>query len=246
MYILFSSFGNDSCALIQYAVEQSLPNVTILYSDTGWAHPAWRSRIMSVVQKTPYKYVKLSSVGMVNLVRQKKAWPRHGMQFCTEHLKIKPALEWLDEHDPDKVATCMVGIRREESARRRSFPMWTEQSEKHGGRSLWAPLANYTSTQRDELLSHLGILPLSHRSLECYPCVNSNRAQLRLLAKERIDLIEKLEREMGLTSQGKPRTMFRPYHHQGATGIRQVVEWAHSEWGKYDATSDCDSGMCGD
>ena len=51
--------------------------------------------------------------------------------------------------------------------------------------------------------------------------------------------------DMGFTSKGNPRVMFRPYRHMGATGIREVVKWAHSSRGEYEPPSGCDSGMCG-
>jgi len=36
-YVIFASYGNDSIALIQWAHEHNLKNVTVAYSDTGWA-----------------------------------------------------------------------------------------------------------------------------------------------------------------------------------------------------------------
>jgi hypothetical protein len=72
---------------------------------------------------------------------------------------------------------------------------------------------------------------------------------MRLLTEDRIALIENLEKELGFTSKGKPRTMFRPYRHLGATGIREVHRWALSDRGKFKLHIGdghvCDSGMCG-
>jgi 3'-phosphoadenosine 5'-phosphosulfate sulfotransferase (PAPS reductase)/FAD synthetase len=36
-YVLCVSWGNDSVAMIQLALEMQLENVAILYNDTGWA-----------------------------------------------------------------------------------------------------------------------------------------------------------------------------------------------------------------
>lgn len=76
-----------------------------------------------------------------------------------------------------------------------------------------------------------------------------------------IAYVEKIENEMGVSPKtGKPKTMFRPYRHMGATGIREIIEWAKSEKGQYgkpddqltledfldDGTGqDCVSGWCG-
>jgi hypothetical protein len=88
--------------------------------------------------------------------------------------------------------------------------------------------------------------------MECFPCINSNRADLRLLAEDesRVAFIENLEAEMGHTSKGKPRTMFRPYRYMGATGIREIIRWAQSDPGKFDIDDGtggggCYSGQCG-
>lgn len=146
----------------------------------------------------------------------------------------------------------MVGIRRCESQNRANFPEWTESSEKHGGRELWAPLVRHDDSERNALISRSGLQVLPHRSMECFPCVCSNRDDLRMLANypERIKAIGELEKEMGHTSKGKPRTMFRPYRHGGAEYIEEVVKWANLSDGQYlpgmdDLFSTCDSGWCG-
>ena len=249
-YVIFASYGNDSVALIQWAKEASLKNVAVLYSDTGWASNDWGDRVCSAedwVRSIGFYPHRTSSIGLESLVRQKKAWPRQGMQFCTLELKILPAMKWLDEHDPEKSAICLVGVRREESQNRRNFPEEIESSPNHGGRRLLAPLVKYSNQERDDLLARAGFKPLPHRSMECFPCINSNRSDLRLLAgdQERINKISKIEEEMGVTSNGKKRTMFRPYRHMGAVGIKEVVRWAESERGEFEPIDDCETGYCG-
>jgi 3'-phosphoadenosine 5'-phosphosulfate sulfotransferase (PAPS reductase)/FAD synthetase len=173
------------------------------------------------------------------------------MQFCTSILKIGPAEAFLAEVDPNKETTCIVGVRRSESPNRRTFEEFLKESPAHGGRPRWAPLVDHTDEMRDELLAQAGFVPLSHRSMECYPCINANRKDFLVLAKdpERIGEIADIEDKMGHTKAGKPRTMFRPYHFRGATGIKQVIQWAEAGHGKFnidDGTgSGCDSGYCG-
>ena len=154
-------------------------------------------------------------------------------QFCTEELKIRPAMRWLEDTDPGKELVCMVGVRREESRERARWPEFEEVSEKHGGRELWSPLVRHTVAERDALIRRAGFEVLPHRSQECFPCIGSNRNDLKRLTPERIEEIAKLEEDLGSTSKGKPRTMFRPYRHMGAIGIREVCKWAQSARGKY-------------
>lgn len=159
MRVIFASYGNDSLALIEWARRHLTPGaVTVAYSDTGWSADFWAHRVERAeawVRSLGFDCVRIGSEGMRALVRRKSAWPRGGggkFQFCTRALKIEPALAWLDSADPLREAICMVGIRREESAARATFPEWVEASENHGGRSLHAPLVAYTAAMRDELL----------------------------------------------------------------------------------------------
>lgn len=254
LHVIFASYGNDSMALIQWAADAKLDQVYVVCSDTGWAAEFWKERTEraeAYVRSLGFIPVSLPSEGLADLVRRKKGWPRQGIQFCTLDLKILPALAWLEENDPFGIAICFNGVRREESSNRADTPECVFPSHNHGKRMLRSPLAMMKEAERDELIRRTGFDILPHRSMECFPCINSNRADLRMLAEDesRIAYIEGLEAEMGMTSKGKPRTMFRPYRYMGATGIREIVRWAQSAPGKFDIDDGtgggCDSGYCG-
>lgn len=166
---------------------------------------------------------------------------------------MKPAVEWLDAHDPEKDFICLTGVRREESGQRRDAPESVEESAKHGGRELWRPLVRHSEEARNELVRRAGFEVLPHRSMECCPCVNANIDDLRMVPEDRIQLIDITEQEMGYTSNGKPRVMFRPKRHKGAVGIRAVIKWARLLRHRKDQQdlfdigrgAGCDSGYCG-
>jgi 3'-phosphoadenosine 5'-phosphosulfate sulfotransferase (PAPS reductase)/FAD synthetase len=253
-HVIFSSYGNDSVALIQWASEQGLEDVTVLYSDTKWSAKNWPDRVERMegwARSLGFKTARTTSMGFVNLAHSRSGFPRQGIQFCTSELKIAPAMAWLDAQDPLGLIVCMVGVRRAESANRRSFPERTMLSPSHGGRACWAPLVDLSDEDRNALIRRAGFDPLPHRSMECFPCINSNRNDILLLAEDeaRVEEIAFLEDLMGTTSKGKPRTLFRPTRHMGATGIKEVVRWAKSERGQFsldDGTgSDCEGGFCG-
>lgn len=232
-FVIKASYGNDSVALIQWCFEHDLENVVVLYNDTGWAADGWNDRVRvleSWVQSLGFEHDRTKSIGLEALVRQRKGWPRQGIQFCTQELKIKPSLIWWDEN-AGPLTTSVVGVRRMESANRSSFPEWSFRDDVH----TWAPLVTHTDEQRDVLLSHADVEPLPHRSMECFPCINSNRGDLLLLAdnETRIKKIEVIE-----ASMGERKTMFRPYRYMGATGIREIVRWAQSPRGKFESLDD--------
>ena len=251
-YVLKASYGNDSIALIQWAHEAALKNIAVLYNDTGWARRGWNNRVTEKeiwVRSLGFEPHRTQSVGLEALVRKKKAWPRQGIQFCTQELKIAPTTAWIDEHDPFRLAVSLIGVGREESANRAAF---AEHFVDRDGVTIWAPLVAHTTEARDALLHRAGVEPLPSRSMECFPCINSNRADLLALSEdeERIAEIEAIERSLGNTAKGAPRTMFRPYRYMGATGIREIVRWAKSAPGKFDlddgnGSSGCEAGWCG-
>ena len=250
MYFLFSSCGNDSVALIQKAIDESLDDVHVIYSDTGWAADGWMDRV-EVTKKWSESHglkfhITKAEGGFLGLAKKKNAFPRGGggkFQFCTRALKIEPALKKMEELDPDRDATCMIGIRREESQNRRTFPEWTEKSENHGGRELWAPLVRLDEKERNILIQRSPLPVLHHRSKECYPCVNARHSELRTLPEDRIQMIEATEQELGTNSKGNQIVMFSPKRYAGATGIRDVISTCQK--GNGELFGACSSGFCG-
>ncbi len=244
MIVASVSWGNDSIALVRWLYERGERDVVCVYCDTGWASKDWPARVEDgerLARSYGFGTERLARPGgFVELARLKKAFPRNGMQFCTSKLKIEPFAAYLAAADPAGEATVAVGIRREESAKRATWPEWTTASEQHGGRDLWAPLVRVTADERDWLLARAGFPVLEHRSKECFPCVNSSRRDLRLLDEDRVREIEQLEASVG-------QTLFRAGKFMGARGIREIARWAQSERGQYEPPdeSSCDSGFCG-
>lgn len=246
-FVIFSSYGNDSCALIQWAHEWQLEGVAVVYSDTGWATGDWAERVSKMetwAQSYGFKTFRTTSIGFVELARRKKAFPTQRYQWCSHVLKIEPAMRWLDENDPNKSAICVVGARRSEAApgavtSRSTFPEYLVRSENHGGRMMLAPMVDFDAAARDAFLARAGVEPLAHRSREC-KCINMNKSDMRGLAESDIVVMEEAEKEIG-------RPIFRPTRHMGATGVREVMRWAHSARGKYEPEPEaetCNSGWC--
>lgn len=240
MNIICCSGGNDSVALIQWAHENNLPNVTVLFNDTGWAISWWKHRmeeIKNLCSRYNFGYAETKSIGFKDMVRMKKGFPMAAskMQFCSGVLKTDPTNKWLLENDPYFRAILYIGVRREESQNRANHPRSIIADTRYSGRAMEFPLVAYKTKERDFLCERSGIDILLHSSMECFPCVNSKRSDFRLLAQypDRITEIEALEKEMGFTSKGKPRVMFRPYRHMGAVGVREVVRWGLCDRGKY-------------
>lgn len=251
-YVACVSYGNDSIAMVQFLIESDYNNVALLYNDTGWADDSWPDRVATAEQwarSKGFSTFQTASIGMEALVKKRKGWPRQGMQFCTKVLKIEPTLEWLELNDPLHQATCCVGVKRSDGNNRKDTEEYVYASASHGGRFLWHPICYHSVEERDALIVRAGFEVLPHRSKECGVCVNENRAGLRIASPSFIDKIDRIEDELGFNSMGNYRSMFRPYRHSNAIGIREVIRWANAERGQFDPDDgtgyDCDGGMCG-
>jgi 3'-phosphoadenosine 5'-phosphosulfate sulfotransferase (PAPS reductase)/FAD synthetase len=246
-YVISSSYGNDSLAMIQWAREAGLQGVTVLFVDTGWSAPGWLDRVTECerwVSSVGFRPVRIKSpMSFAELMRHKGGFPSQRYQWCSGILKGLPFLGWIDENDSGCKSIVMVGVRREESLERAETPEFVHGSEYHGGRTLWHPLYLHDTSARNELLARAGFAVLPHRSKECSPCINANRKDLRQLDEPEIARVEELEDDVG-------NVMFRAKRHGGAHGIRRVIAWAYAERGKYDDRqetlfSGCSSGYCG-
>lgn len=250
-YIISVSYGNDSIAIIQWAHEQGLENCFVVYCDTGWAHPGWPVRVKKGMELADsYGFTTWNVQGeftFESMVRMKKGFPSQRYQFCSGILKIIPFLDFAEYLDPDCNAIVIIGKRREESESRKDTPEFIASSEYHEGRTVWHPLYKHSEKERDSLISRAGFEALPHRSMECCPCVNANRSDLRATPEEQIEKVRVLENAIS-------NNMFRAYKKQGATGIDEVMEWANSGRGKYKHGQMkmwnyrgelCGSGMCG-
>lgn len=224
MYILRSNYGNNSMALIQWAFEQGLQDVTVAYVDTGWAAEGWLDYVAlceGVVEGMGFKVEHIKPVTPFEEVMEMKGgFPSRERQWCALHLKGIPFLKWVEEADPDTAATVLLPKSGVES-NFKDVPEYIESCEFHGERRVWQPLFNHSQIQRDALLARAKIALLPHPSQECAPCINSSVNELRQLADIDIGKTAELEEEL-------ETSLFPPQDCAGASGIQAVVEWAKS------------------
>lgn len=251
-YVVKTSYGNDSIALIQwlheYDLKHPLGRVVCLFNDTGWAAGWWMQRVAhaeeSLVKRYGFIPSRTSSIGMEKLIMDHNIWPDKLRRFCTEDLKIVPTHNWLCVHDSEGIAEMVCGVRREESEDRRLWPEYLPASEKNEGRPEWSPMVEVKKAERDELIRRAGYEPLAHRSRECR-CVLANSSDIKTWTEADIIEIEALELKLGARQSGTNKFMFHPHRKKGRPhGIREVVEWAKRVKNSEPAKSGCDRGFC--
>jgi len=222
MYILRSNYSNNSAALIQWAYENQLQDVTVVYIDTGWAAKGWLDYVRDCETKVKQLGFKVEHINphteFADIMEMKGGFPSRQNQWCALHAKGIPFLKWIEEVDANDEATvlipkCPVDTQFDE------VPEFIESCEYNGERKVWHPLFNLDRAQRDQLIANSPFEKLDHRSFECAPCINSNVTELRQLSESDIEKTEELEEDVEMH-------LFSAQDCGDAQGIREVVEWA--------------------
>lgn len=225
MYILRSNYSNNSMALIQWAAEQQLEEVTVIYVDTGWSGSGWSDYVAlceELVRSKGFDTIQIRAPKpFADLMLMKQGFPTRRYQWCSLHLKGIPFLNWVEQYDPQGSATVLLPRLNAEANAENPAAEFIESCEYHGNRRVWQPLHDYTIAARDQLLQRAGLIPLPHPSLECLPCINSSVALLRRLTEDEIERVVELEEDL-------EAPLFDPNDCNGAEGIAAVVEWAQT------------------
>lgn len=207
------SGGKDSTAMLLHLREIGLGNVRAVFFDTGWEHQVTYDHLdylrdalgvhierRACVVELPDALVEdavmiEAALGMsapsafVRLCLKKSIFPRRTTRFCTQFLKVFVAQEVIREaHATGLLPVNAVGIRAAESAARAKMPE-TEISTTMDC-LVWRPLITWT--EADVLDIHrrhnIRMNPLYARGAErvgCFPCIMGNKAELRMLARDK-------------------------------------------------------------
>ena len=221
MKVAISNFGNESIALIQYCVEQNIALDAVLWVDTGWAEESFERRQGSVLgwlKNKEIEAIKLKPASNFStLVNVKNAFPSAKYQWCTSFLKGLPINEWLDEHDQGECAKvylphCLDKSLKFQEVARKSY------SESYGGREVRLPLFDCTKEAIQQLVSRAKLPWLTHRSLECEPCIHNCKQDFLRLSECDSERLAQLE-------QSIDKPMFPAARFGGQWGITAIVQW---------------------
>lgn len=251
-YLLSVSGGKDSTAMILYLKEIAVAPELIdyVFMDTGWEDAETynyldyleselqininriRSNITFKEEHEDIYTECLAVMGrdysdFVALILKKGMFPSGYAQFCTSELKVKPFQEFLQACNYQPISC--VGIRREESPRRSTYPEW-EFNESFDF-WVWRPLIAHTERQVIDIHHRHNVRPNplylkgSHR-VGCYPCIQSNKKEMSAFPTDHahIEVLRILENYYS-ERRGKPVTFFK------GGQIQEVLNWAHTAHG---------------
>lgn len=201
MNIIVGNYGNGTIALMQWAHQQQLPHVTVLYVDTGWSAARWQPRVtagQAFAKACGFAAETLpASIDFFSLMQQRQAFPTSTQQWCAGILKGLPLLDWLDQQDPTCEATILIGKTRFSSRINQVLSEYVTDSDYYDGRTLRHPLVHETKTSFEALIQQAGFAVLPHRSLECEPCINATEADFQRMALEDVEKLTTLEQILG-------------------------------------------------
>lgn len=202
-YLVSLSGGKDSTACLLWALGTfNKEDIIPFYIDTKWEHDAVYEYLEYLENKLDIKIKRIESEGMVELSKRKKMMPNQFMRFCTEELKIKPAVSFYKELQEAGIDFInIVGVRREESQARANTEVFAISPD--GIKTLY-PIA-YWDTQRvfDFHKAHgVEVNPLYKRGFSrvgCYPCIYAKKHELQMLEPQYVARIRSLEAQIGAT-----------------------------------------------
>lgn len=189
----------------------------------------------------------------LRLVMKNYCFPSSFRKFCTRVLKIEPFADYLLDQDNDVIV--VLGLRRAESQRRSTITEW-EWSERYQN-YVWRPLYLWSEKDVIDIHSRFQVLPNSlylqgADRVGCYPCIYSRKKEIKMLSKERLDLIDRIERFLGAYNHRRSEAGKNPkldqllnmrmnlsgFHFhpmfQGEIGkdhIKNIYEWSQTTYG---------------
>lgn len=153
-----------------------------------------------------------TGIPFLDLILWKGRFPSRLAQFCTEELKTNTIAEQVI--NPARQAGPVVqwlGVRRDESLNRRFAPMWqvVRTPGLHAMR-FYRPLIHWTAgnTFAYAALRGLDPNPLYLEGMGrvgCFPCINSNKAELRAIAARFPEAFDKIKEWEDLTALASKR-----------------------------------------
>ncbi len=202
----------------------------------------------------------------------KGRFPSRRAQFCTEHLKTKPAVEYqmgLIDDGLCEAVWSWQGIRLDESEARRTRLQGTGAcviafQEQGGGIYNYRPILRWTAADAFDAHRIAGLEPndLYRQGMTrvgCMPCINAGKDEVLAISKRfphHIDRIEYWESMVAAASKRMEASFFPDPHrdaHLDKRGIRKVVEWSKTarggkmvDWIRLEPAKACESayGLC--
>lgn len=197
------SGGKDSAALSLWLTEQGIEHRRV-FADTGWEHDLTYEYLRGPLTLKLGPIAEVAGpLKMRDLVLKKAMFPSRLRRFCTEDLKVRPILKFVELlQDEGHEVVNAVGIRAAESDARSKLTEW-EWSDAFDC-WVWRPLIAWTEQDVIDIHKRHGLAPnplylKGAQRVGCFPCIFARKAEIKLVAEiapERIEEIRQLEADV--------------------------------------------------
>ena len=247
------SGGKDSTAMVLRLLDMgfTFDQMQMVYMDTGWEHkktyeyldyledffkvPILRLKREVKIKEPHGPFIEKIETMLgfespyVRMLFRKNFFSNRLGKWCTSQLKMRPFKDFLKTLE-DEYISC-VGIRREESQRRSTYPEkeWADNFDCY----IWRPIIDFTLDEVIAIHHKHGLIPNhlyltgSHR-VGCWPCIFSRKKEIAALDADRISIIQELENYMTKINN-KEMTFFM--NRSDAGSITEIAEWAKTSRG---------------
>ena len=245
------SGGKDSTAMSLHLTELGIDHVRV-FADTGWEHPATLEYVNEVLPKHlgPINVIR-NDKGFEELCLSKGMFPWRLTRFCTELLKVKPILMFIEELRAEDRCVNAVGIRHGESKARSKLGEW--EFNESMDLWVWRPMVEWSIDDVIAIHKRHGVPPnplytWGAARVGCWPCIFSRKSEIKLVSlidPGRIDRIRDLELRVQEAARKRyakrgetfeslgyhPPTFFQPLKTHEMMSIDKVVMWASTSYG---------------
>jgi 3'-phosphoadenosine 5'-phosphosulfate sulfotransferase (PAPS reductase)/FAD synthetase len=223
--VMSLSTGKDSVAADLFLTECGIEHDRI-FLDTRWENAEVARHLEYLREKLGPITALSGALGMVELIRKKGMFPSRARRFCTEELKTFPARDYLNAlMDAGDDVINAVGIRRDESEERSKMPEWEWMD--NFDCEVWRPLVTWTLEDVIAIHKRHDIKPnplylLGMERVGCWPCINSNKGEVRMIADldpAKIDELRQLELEIGVKARARYDVRLAKYEAGGISAL---------------------------
>jgi 3'-phosphoadenosine 5'-phosphosulfate sulfotransferase (PAPS reductase)/FAD synthetase len=208
IYHVGISGGKDSAATLLWLVKESgiePSRIRASFCDTGnEALETYEYVQMLSLKVHPIETIK-PPLDFYELATKKGCFPSTKVRFCTEHLKREPTKNHIAYLQRSNYVMLVTGVRADESPQRRKLREFDYDAVFRA--CVWRPILKWTFQNVTDILRKYDV-PMNPlykkgaRRVGCFPCINSNKAEIAMIARdypERIEFLKQKEESLGKT-----------------------------------------------
>lgn len=202
------SGGKDSQAAATWLVKESgcpSEKIRVTFCDTGNEHQWTYDHVKYIGKCLGIDIITIKNeLDFYQYAEKKGMFPRPIYRFCTTYLKMEVTQKYINQFENKKVLL-ISGIRAEESTKRAKMEpfYWND----YFACDTYLPLFTWTLREVWKYLAdhdqHVNPLySLGARRVGCFPCMMSNKHEIRMIAEkfpDRIDMIRGWENKINST-----------------------------------------------